>query len=234
MRDFIGRFVVPFSIPVVSLFFICWLFPHNAALALTSGALFFVTVAYRPSRFKFSLALYAILLGTLGEYLCCRSNLWVYKYPTAFNLPMWIPFIWPMLVINLWEVSTYILELLDKCPKALRVGLLVFWGAVILAYVAFTSFYLKNMIAWILLGFFLIVVAFSRKPINIWLFVAVAAGGFFGEYVCVQHDVWYYTRPVLKSIGMPLSLPMAWGVSGNIVWLLATALPVFGRDKAPG
>ena len=72
---------------------------------------------------------------------------------------------------------------------------------------------------------------FSRKPINVWLFVAVAAGGFFGEFVCVQHDVWYYTHPAIKSIGMPLSLPIAWGVSANIVWLLARALPIFGREK---
>ena len=156
MKEFIIRCAIPFSVPAFTLVFICWLFPHNLALALVSGSLFAFTVAYRPSRFKASLAVYAILLGTFGEFLCCRANMWVYKYPTAFYLPMWIPFIWPILVINLWEISTYILDLLDKGPKFLRVLSLVLLSAVILAYMIFASFYLKNMVAWILLSFFLI------------------------------------------------------------------------------
>lgn len=231
LKEFAARCLIPFSIPAFTLFFICRLFPHNVLLALVSGALFALTIAYRFSRFKTSLAIYAIILGTFGEFLCCRANMWVYKHPTAFYLPLWIPFIWPILVTNLWEISVYILDVLDKKSKALRIGFLVLWGILIIGHVAFTSYYLNNIVAWILLGFFLLVLAFSRKPINIWLYVAVAAGGFFGEFVCVQYGVWYYTRPVFQSIGMPLSLPAAWGVSANVVWLLASALPLFGRDK---
>lgn len=229
MREFLTRFCIPITIPGITLALICKLYSNNTILALAAFALFMVTVLYRKSRFKASMALFAIIFGTFGEFMCCRSYLWVYKYPTAYNLPVWIPFIWPILLINLWEATTYILDLLKKTPKALRISLLVILSVVILGYIIFTVYYLQNLVALILLGFLLIVVAFAREPINIWLFVAVAAGGFFGEYVCVKYGVWFYARPVFTSIGMPLSLPMAWGVSGNVVWLCAKKIPVFGR-----
>jgi len=79
----------------------------------------------------------------------------------------------------------------------------------------------------IMFVFLALALVFAHRPFHALLFVMAALIGFSGEFLCVRWGVWHYTRPVLASLGMPVSLPLAWGLSALLVWLaaLATAKP---------
>jgi len=102
----------------------------------------------------------------------------------------------------------------------------------------------KAILVEILAGLFLtlVVVFFWQRPlgavlllmagIGFWLWryrnrvdaAAMLAAAFLGtpsEMLCVKFGVWQYHYPYFSTIGMPISLPMAWGLSAVIIGRIA-------------
>ena len=46
--------------------------------------------------------------------------------------------------------------------------------------------------------------------------------------MCMKLGFWHYHYPLIKSIGLPLSLPLAWGLSSVIIGRIAM---MWEKDK---
>ena len=66
-----------------------------------------------------------------------------------------------------------------------------------------------------------IAIIFWNKERDILLFIIGGILGTFGEYLCMQLGFWHYHFPHFKSIDLPISLPMAWGLSGIMIGRIA-------------
>lgn len=229
-REILRRAGVPFLFPLSTLILIVTLFRSNGILAAALFVVASLSLLYRRSRFKACIALYALLLGTGGELACTAARHWTYVNPTFHRLPLWLPLVWPILMVNFFEISAVIAD-----RASAKTWWPVFTAGLILgpaAYLIYVIESLMNSVALIIAVFFFISVIFGRTPVNRVFLVVAGIGGFLGEWACVAAGVWVYPRPGLLSIGMPVSLPLAWGVSANLVWLAARYLPVLGRGSA--
>ena len=69
--------------------------------------------------------------------------------------------------------------------------------------------------------FMVVMAIFRHSRKDVLLFIVGAILGTAGEYLCMQLGFWHYHKPTLKAIGLPLSLPLAWGLSSVIIVTLA-------------
>ena len=69
--------------------------------------------------------------------------------------------------------------------------------------------------------FMLLAVIFWHGERDILIFVIGAVLGTLGEYICRKLGFWRYHYPFFRSIGLPISLPLAWGLSAVIVGRVA-------------
>ena len=228
-KGFLARLVIPFMPDVAALVLIRFLFHRNAVLLAALALVLASSLAWRPSRMKTAVAFWGIILGTFGEWACVRVGMWVYTHPGPLGLPPWLPLVWPILMISFLEMSEYLDETgRGRFPRVYKVAV----GLLLLLSLAATGLALRLVGGPISLIFFLfltLAVSFAHRPFHVILFATAAVIGFSGEFLCVRFGVWHYTRPVLRAIGMPVSLPLAWGLSALLVWLLARA--TFGRSR---
>jgi hypothetical protein len=217
-------FFLPFGFTWLALIFICTLFLHNNLLLAGMVLVCAASLYFRFRAFKILVGFFALLLGLGGEYLCTRLGMWIYANPTMGGLPIWLGLVWPVLMVNFLEMAYFLNSFSAGSSYTIRSVLLIVLAILIGGYLAFVLVTLNNLIAWILAGFFVLTALGAHKSYNLWLFVVAALGGFAGEYICVKYGVWVYTRPGFGSMGMPVSLPLAWGVSANLVWLCAKAI----------
>ncbi|MEW5734489.1 MAG: hypothetical protein AB1921_06520, partial [Thermodesulfobacteriota bacterium] len=180
-------------------------------------------------RFKIIYALFAALLGIFGEWLCTLVRYWVYANPSFARLPLWLPLAWMLSMTSFLEMATWLDKVLERQGPNLKKAVVFALQAVILAYLSYTVWVLHNVVAWITLAFFAVAAPFLRKPLHTVLFVLAGPLGFLAEYKLVQAGVWHYTRPWLGVLGMPLSLPLAWGLAANLIWLTAKAAAGIGK-----
>jgi hypothetical protein len=214
---------LPFGLVLLALVLICTFFSRNSLLLVGMVLVCAASIYFRFRAFKALVGVFALLLGLFGEYACTRLGMWIYANPTVGGLPIWLGLVWPVLMANFLEMAHYLNSFFStsrvRLPGAIHFALALLIGS----YLAFVLVTLNNLIAWVLAGFFVLTALGAHKPYNLWLFVVAAIGGFIGEYVCVLFGVWVYTKPGFGSLGMPVSLPLAWGVSANLVWLCAKA-----------
>lgn len=217
--------VFPLGLLVMALLAICATFHQNVVCLLACSAILAAALLVQPSRFKWVMAGLALPFGTLGEYLCSDANLWRYANPTLAGLPIWLPLIWPILMTSdLQLAGAADAALSRRLPARANAWVLAGLKALVLAYAVFTLLWIQPTIALILGGFLALMLLFARRRFNWLLFVIAALVGSFGELVCIQFGVWHYTTPAFAEIGFPLSLPLAWGLSANLIWMLATLL----------
>lgn len=218
-----SRILLPLGTGIATLAAICPLYSNNAFLAAAVAGIFLFTLLYHYSRFKLFLSLFAALVGAVGEIACCRAGLWIYANPSFHGLPLWLPIVWPIALMIFVEIAAGIQEVLETRTKNFSAVWIA--GAAIIPIYALLLFFLINQkIAAILLVFAVFTSVFAHKPFNVFLFWIAALGGTIGEYVCVQFGVWQYTRPFFAGFGIPLSLPLTWGVTSNLIWLMAVGV----------
>lgn len=237
MKDFTSRLVLPLGIDVATLVAICTLYSINIILTVVIGIIFLFTLLFRFSRYKLILVAFATLFGTGGEMLCCAPGieLWIYKNPSFWGIPSWLPMIWPILMMTFTEMAAYMHELFSATVTEEGYRLILKLAmALVLVYSVYTFFRIQWFIATVFFIFLVLMIIFAHKPFHIVLFWMAALGGSLGEYICIQNEVWYYTRPFFSEIGIPLSLPLAWGLSANIIFILSRACLGQHHDPAPG
>jgi hypothetical protein len=224
-------FAAPMAFLFLGLAAICFNYQSNLLTLASLVLLVAATLLLRPSRFQNLLFFVAVPFGTLGEWLCSSNHLWIYANPTVIGLPVWLPLAWPLLIVNFTRISEYLDGILvSKLGPANygRVALLL--KILVVGYAASLFFVLYWVVPLIMALFVLPVLVFGRKPFHWLLFVVAAIGGSAGEAVCIRFGVWHYTYPAFQEIGFPVSLPLAWGMSANLIWLTARA---FDRKPAP-
>ncbi len=168
----------------------------------------------------------AAILGPPIEALCVKTGIWTYDSPgLVFGVPVWLPLVWAYLfgyyrriALVIHEISLKIWPNSRDRWRIITFGLL---GAVILIYFLVTVFLIRRNIALCYTAAMIPIIIFWRKERDIIIFGAGGIIGTVGEYIYMQLGFWEYHFPVFKSIGLPLSLPLAWGISSIYVSRIA-------------
>ena len=233
MKDFTFYFLQPLAVNVFLLIFICASYNNNFILTMIVVSFFLFALLTHYSRYRLILAIVSIVFGTIGEIVCCAKavELWRYKNPTIWGIPIWLPMVWPVIMMTSTDMADYLHGVVeDKLGKKYLMPIRNIMVFLILIYSFYTFFRIQIVIASVLLCFLLLMLLFARKPFNLILFCVASLGSTIGEYVCLKHHVWYYTRPFFSHTGIPLSLPLAWGLSSAIITLAAIAISKINPD----
>ena len=168
----------------------------------------------------------AALLGTPSEMVCIKTGVWTYHAPgMVLGIPVWIPFVWASLFCLFRRSSFTILAITGRIwpdqhtlvRKVLFRGL----GGLIVIYALVTLYIIKKTIAAVYAAFLVPALIFWHEEKDILVFIIGGALGTVGEYTCMKLGFWQYHYPFLRSIGVPISLPLAWGLSAVIVGRIA-------------
>ena len=168
----------------------------------------------------------AALLGTPSEIVCVKTGVWTYHAPgMVLGIPVWIPLVWALLFCLFRRGSFTILAITGRIwpdphmlvRKVLFRGL----GGFIVIYALVTLYIIKKTIAAVYAAFLVPALIFWREEKDIVIFIIGGAFGTAGEYTCMKLGFWQYHYPFLRSIGVPISLPLAWGLSAVIIGRIA-------------
>lgn len=168
----------------------------------------------------------AALLGTPSEMVCVRTGVWTYHAPgMIFGIPVWIPLVWASLFCLFRRSSFTILAIVRRIwpdPQTLvRKMLFRGLGGLIVIYALITLYIIKKTISAVYSAFLVPALIFWHGEKDILLFIIGGVLGTVGEFVCMKLGFWQYHYPFLRSIGVPISLPLAWGLSAVIVGRIA-------------
>lgn len=164
--------------------------------------------------------------GLLGERWMTQHHIWIYARPDVGGLPIWLFWIWGYLMVTftrlaVWGHQRLHLALaaqpgLRRALKYLALAGVVGYGAVVASTVApvFTGFYVV---------FGLGACVYARGGFTLMLFWVAALLGLIGEASAIAAGVWTYTRPFFTQWGIPISMPLAWGLSAVILHHLSGA-----------
>lgn len=196
-------------------------------LALLAGLAWF-TLRGRRDPFWGRLMFWAGVWGTIGEALCVYGSwtrdgrgLWIYAFPPLFGLalrlPIWIPLVWA----NLFALFVGIARRLVR-PDATAKWLRYFAMLGIMAYAGALYRFVDVRILYIFTPVFVGFVLFWNTPRDLVLFLVAGVLGTFGEMMAMRFELWLYTKPLFETAwllrlgvpGLPISLTMAWGLSG--------------------
>ena len=201
-----------------------WGHPVVATLLLAAGIGFWVLRYQNKADVATMLA--AALHGTPSEMICVKYGLWTYHAPGLFlGIPVWIPLIWASLFCLFRRITltfTAVADTIWPVPAAtsrkIVFGILV---GVILVYYLVVTTTIARSIAMVYTVIILIAAVFWHRERDILIFLVGATLGTIGEAICMKVGFWHYHFPYLKGIGMPISLPMAWGLSAVIIGRIA-------------
>ena len=207
------------SFYVIAAVILLWQKPAVATAALALG-LALQLLLWRTRADMAAMAA-AALLGTPAEMAAVHFGVWTYHAPgLVMGVPIWLPLVWAFLFCLFRRMSFTLLAMTRQRPGVNRwihragAGLILAYGVAIILVV-------RRTIAVIYAVTFLPAVAFWRKDRDVLIFIVAGVLGTFGEYLCMRLGFWHYKYPILKSIGLPVSLPLAWGLSGVIICRLA-------------
>jgi len=208
------------------LFAVVFLWPYPAFLTpLLFGGILLKLWFWRE-RADMAMMAAAALLGTPSEMVCVRYGVWTYHAPgLVFGIPVWIPLVWAYLfcLFRRMSLSLYALrwriwpERNALAPKILFAIL----GGSILIYSLATVFLIIKPIAIVYTAFLIPAVIFWHEERDVLIFLIGGALGTMGEYICMTLGFWQYHFPLIRTIGLPLSLPLAWGLSAVITSRIA-------------
>jgi hypothetical protein len=168
----------------------------------------------------------AALLGTPSEILCVRLGVWSYHAPgLVFGIPVWIPLVWASLLCLFRRIALSTHSVIWRVwPSSKMVGMKIFFGVlggVIVVYYLATVSVIMRTIAVVYTAFIIPALIFWHGRRDILIFFIGAALGTLGEYTCIKLGFWHYHYPFFRSLGVPVSLPLAWGLSSVIAGRIA-------------
>lgn len=179
-------------------------------------------IPWRTVRFLRTAAA-AALLGGVGEYLCVRVfALWSYAPPTVAGLPPWVPIVWANLFLLFIFYGEGLAARAPRVPSPLR----VLFSAAFLFYLgsAFGRVH-PAVAAGFAVATAVCVVYFRARP-DVASAVVGGIVGTMGEVLAMRAGYWKYSSPVLRNTwfnevlgveGLPITLPLAWGVSAILI-----------------
>lgn len=209
---------------VIATVLICWKIPALAIILLTLGL--GMQFFFWREKADVVMMIGAAFLGTPSEMLCVKLGVWSYHAPGLFlGIPVWIPLVWAYLFCFLRRLSITIHSAIQRIWKtsdtfALKLIYGILSGLIIIYYIITVSL-VKKQFAIIYSLFMITAMIFWHRQKDILIFVIGGVIGTFGEFICMKLGFWNYHYPYLRSIGLPLSLPLAWGLSSVIIGNIA-------------
>jgi hypothetical protein len=214
---------------VIAVVVMCWSRPVWAFMLLVAG----LCTEFWFWRKKADLAMMvaAGMLGSFSEILCIKEGVWTYDAPgLVFGIPVWIPLVWAYLLCLFRRISISIQSLTQSLwPSSkthARKRLFSIAGGMIVAYYLMTVAVISKTIALVYTVFMVPVTIFFRGELDILNFLVGATLGPLGEFLCMKLGFWQYHYPFFRSIGIPLSLPLAWGLSTVVIGRIAKLFSV--------
>lgn len=209
---------------VVGVVVLCWRRPLLATLLLGGGLA--IQVWLWREKADAAMMVAAALLGTPSEILCVRLGVWSYHAPgLVFGIPVWLPLVWASLLCLFRRISLSIHSVIlhtwpgrNPVARKLLFGVL---GGVILSYYLVTVSVIIRTIALAYTVFMIPAVIFWHGGRDILIFCIGATLGTIGEYICIKLGFWHYHYPFFMAIKVPISLPLAWGLSSVITGRIA-------------
>jgi len=200
----------------------CWRTPFLAFILL--GLCLAGQLAFWREPADGAMMCFAAILGAPSEIIMVHNQVWTYHAPgLVFGVPAWLPLVWANLFCLFRRITLTVGSLIPGGSGS-HIGQRLFFGflaLMIIAYFLITIFLIRKNIAFVFTVFLIPVVIFRHGEYERLLFIISAILGTLGEYMMMQLGFWHYHFPLLKSIGLPLSLPLAWGLSGVIISTLA-------------
>lgn len=209
------------AIYVFVMVLVFWQHPVLLTLLLCCGIIFLFRISYEKA--DLTAMIFAAFLGTLSETACVNLKIWTYHAPgKVFGIPIWLPLVWASLFCIFRRISIHIYSFISGRKNNVLVNR-IFWGLrfLILIYFIITVCTISKIIAVIYTAIMIPAMIFWHRKKDILVFMVGAFFGTIGEFVCMKLGYWHYHYPVLRSIGMPISLPLAWGLSAIIVSKIA-------------
>ncbi len=205
---------------VVGVVVLCWSRPVWLSLLLGAGLCGQLWV-WREKSDVATMAV-AAMLGAPAEILCVSAGVWTYYSPgLVWGIPVWIPLVWAYLLCMFRRMSmtihSFTLQVWPADRKRLRKLLFGIAGAVIVLYGLATVSMISRNIAVAYIVAMISAIIFWHGETDILIFFVGATLGTLGECICMKLGFWEYQYPLLGSIGVPLSLPLAWGLSSVII-----------------
>jgi hypothetical protein len=198
----------------------CWKLPLIATVLLGAGL--GAQLFFWKEKADVATMIAAAALGTPSEMLCVKYGVWSYYAPGLVGgIPVWIPLVWAYLFCFYRRLSITIHTSISKkwpdnreLPVKLINGMM---GGMIMVYYVTAFFLISKKFAVTYFVFTLPAVIFWHKQRDMLIFIIGAVCGTVGEYLCMKLGFWVYQYPYLRSIGLPISLPLAWGLSVVII-----------------
>ena len=167
------------------------------------------------------------LLGFTCEYILTKQAYWHYNNPSIIpftntfsitSLPWWLFFLWGYFIV--WFIQTaYLIERLMKnsktigqSPSARKQIFLSLWSVVIVYVLSIYANLSFDLTRWFLV-IIIPVALFWRQDIDLIAFFTGALCGTLGEWTSIRSGVFQYHFPYFSVIGIPLCLPLSWGLS---------------------
>ena len=186
-----------------------WEHPVTATLLLAVGIGLWV-LKYR-NKADVVVMLAAALLGTPSEMICVKYGVWTYHAPgLILGVPVWIPLIWASLfclfrriTLSFTAIADIIWPVTAATSRKIVFGFLI--GVILVYYLAVFATITRSI----------------AMVYTVIIFIVGATLGTIGEAICMKVGFWHYHSPYFKAVGMPISLPMAWGLSAVIIGRIA-------------
>lgn len=209
---------------VVAVVVFCWHRPLALSLLLAGGLA--MQLWFWREKADGAVMAAAALLGTPAEILCVTLGVWTYDAPgLVFAIPIWIPLVWAFLFCLFRRISISLHSAIQRVlPDNKRLAgniIFVVLGGVILVYCLITVSVIRRTIAIVYTMFMVPAVIFWHGKRDILIFLVGGALGTLGEYICMKLGFWQYHYPYFRSIQLPISLPLAWGLSAVITGRIA-------------
>ena len=222
LKEFIFELFACIYIAAVVVLF--WNKPFAATLLLAAGAA--GQFAFFRTRADLAMMVAAALIGTPAEMLCVKEGVWTYIAPgLVLGVPVWLPLVWANLFGLFRRISFSIMKVLPQgSPGDTKIAAKIFFiclSLVIIIYYVISMFLIRKSIAIIFSVFMVPAVFFWHEKRDILIFVIGGILGTLGEYMCMKLGFWHYHYPYFKSIGLPVSLPLAWGLSAVTIGRIA-------------
>ncbi|MBI3098061.1 MAG: hypothetical protein HYY93_07450 [Planctomycetes bacterium] len=184
------------------------------------------------SRVDVAAYLFAAALGPSMEWVCIRQwGFWQYRPEMGgvpeYGIPVWLPLVWGYLFVLFRRLAGLASGVMRF--TALRGAVLLLFGGYFLISMQLVMPAIGTAYAIVLV----LTVTLWRDEADLLMFLVSGTLGTLGEFISVQRDLWTYGQmAVIQELGMPVSLPFAWGFSGVLIRRFAAQWETRGPDDA--
>jgi len=162
----------------------------------------------------------AVGIGLVADWYCAGS---IYRYGSGnvMDVPSWMPFSWGVIFLLFYRATALVSPLLrDEAwgrllpvKRVLVAGIKLF----ILAYFWLSISIIDRYLAATAASLMALTAYFWRSDADLIIFLIAGLAGTVGEILAIRLGIWTYSIYFYKSLHLPVSIPILWGLAGVLV-----------------